>query len=101
MKPKTMGGKTGYLKTVVGNGLLYGGGGGVKLLTSVDIATRAPWIMLNEQHIVACQIPHELDAQMKGHWKKKMVCCTTHYSPLPNIQFIIAIAIFIISQPRN
>jgi hypothetical protein len=27
---------------------------GVKLLVSVDISTRAPWIMLNEQHIMAC-----------------------------------------------
>jgi hypothetical protein len=44
---------------------------GVKLLASVDISTRAPWIMLNEQHIMACthckivlgcKIPHELDA---------------------------------------
>jgi hypothetical protein len=43
------------------------------LLASVDISTRAPWIMLNEQHIMACtstklkivlecKIPHELDA---------------------------------------
>jgi hypothetical protein len=45
---------------------------GVKLLASVDISTCAPWIMLNEQHIMACtstklivlgcKIPHELDA---------------------------------------
>jgi hypothetical protein len=44
---------------------------GVKLLASVDISTRAPWITLNEQHIMACtstkivlgcKIPHELDA---------------------------------------
>jgi hypothetical protein len=46
---------------------------GVKLLVSVDISTHAPWIMLNEQHIMACtstrlmivlgcRIPHELDA---------------------------------------
>jgi hypothetical protein len=27
---------------------------GVKLLVSVDVSTRAPWIMLNEQHIMAC-----------------------------------------------
>jgi hypothetical protein len=27
---------------------------GVKLLASVDISTRAPWITLNEQHIMAC-----------------------------------------------
>jgi hypothetical protein len=40
---------------------------GVKLLTSVDISTRAPWIMQNEQHFVAGEIPHELDAQMEGH----------------------------------
>jgi hypothetical protein len=43
---------------------------GVKLLASIDISTRAPWITLNEQHIMACtstklmgcKIPHELDA---------------------------------------
>jgi hypothetical protein len=45
---------------------------GVKLLASVDISTRDPWIALNEQHIMACtstrlivlgcKIPHELDA---------------------------------------
>jgi hypothetical protein len=29
------------------------GGGGVKLLASVDISTRAPWITQNEQHFVA------------------------------------------------
>jgi hypothetical protein len=28
--------------------------GGVKLLASVDMFTRALWIMLNEQHIMAC-----------------------------------------------
>jgi hypothetical protein len=28
-------------------------GGGVKLLASVDITTRAPWITQNEQHFVA------------------------------------------------
>jgi hypothetical protein len=27
---------------------------GVKLLVSIDISTHAPWIMLNEQHIMAC-----------------------------------------------
>jgi hypothetical protein len=27
--------------------------GGVKLLASIDISIRAPWIMLNEQHIMA------------------------------------------------
>jgi hypothetical protein len=26
---------------------------GIKLLVSVDISTRAPWIMQNEQHFVA------------------------------------------------
>jgi hypothetical protein len=44
---------------------------GVKLLESVDISTRGPWITQNEQHFVAGQIPHELDAQMEGHQKKK------------------------------
>jgi hypothetical protein len=43
------------------------------MLASVDISTRAPWITLNEQHIMACtstelkivlgcKVPHELDA---------------------------------------
>jgi hypothetical protein len=41
---------------------------GVKLLTSVDISTRAPWITLNEQHmactstmpiVLGCKIPHD------------------------------------------
>jgi hypothetical protein len=41
--------------------------GGIMLLASVDISTRAPWIMPNEQHFVAGKIPHELDAQMEGH----------------------------------
>jgi hypothetical protein len=41
--------------------------GGVKLLASVDISTRAPWITRNEQHFVAGEIPHELDAKMEGH----------------------------------
>jgi hypothetical protein len=48
--------------------------GGVKLLASVDISAHGPWIMLNEQHIMACtstkhckivlgcKIPQELDA---------------------------------------
>jgi hypothetical protein len=27
---------------------------GVKLLVSVDISTHAPWITLNEQHIMTC-----------------------------------------------
>jgi hypothetical protein len=27
---------------------------GVKLLMSIDISTRAPWITLNDQHIMAC-----------------------------------------------
>jgi hypothetical protein len=46
--------------------------GGVKLLASVDISAHAPWITLNEQHVMAftstmaivlgCRIPHELDA---------------------------------------
>jgi hypothetical protein len=27
---------------------------GVKLLASVDISTRSPWITLTEQHIMAC-----------------------------------------------
>jgi hypothetical protein len=40
---------------------------GVKLLASVDISTRAPWITQNEQHFVDSYIPHELDAQMEGH----------------------------------
>jgi hypothetical protein len=40
---------------------------GIKLLASVDISTRAPWITQNEQHFVAGEIPHELDAQMEGH----------------------------------
>jgi hypothetical protein len=39
----------------------------VKLLASVDISTHAPWITQNEQHFVASEIPHELDAQMEGH----------------------------------
>jgi hypothetical protein len=38
---------------------------GVTLLASVDISTRAPWITQNEQHFVAGEIPHELDAQME------------------------------------
>jgi hypothetical protein len=48
------------------------GGRGVKLLASVDISTRAPWITLNEHLIMACtsimpivlgcKIPHELHA---------------------------------------
>jgi hypothetical protein len=42
-------------------------GGGVTLLASIDISTLAPWIMQNEQHFVASEIPHELDAQMEGH----------------------------------
>jgi hypothetical protein len=37
------------------------------LLASVDISTRAPWIMQNEQHFEAGKILHELDAQMEGH----------------------------------
>jgi hypothetical protein len=41
--------------------------GGVELLASVDISTRAPWISQNEQHFVAGEIPHGLDAQMEGH----------------------------------
>jgi hypothetical protein len=41
-------------------------GGGVKLLASIDISTRAPWITQNEQHFVAGKIPHELDAQKAG-----------------------------------
>jgi hypothetical protein len=44
---------------------------GVKLLASVDISTRAPWITQNEQHFVAGEIPHGLDAQMEGHQKKR------------------------------
>jgi hypothetical protein len=40
---------------------------GVTLLVSIDISTRAPWITQNEQHFVASEIPHELDAQMEGH----------------------------------
>jgi hypothetical protein len=40
---------------------------GVKLLASVDISTRAPWIKQHEPHFVAGEIPHELDAQMEGH----------------------------------
>jgi hypothetical protein len=40
---------------------------GVMLLASVDISTCAPWIMQNEQHFVAGEIPHKLDAQMEGH----------------------------------
>jgi hypothetical protein len=42
------------------------------IFASVEISTRAPWITLNEQHIMACtstmpnvlgcKIPHELDA---------------------------------------
>jgi hypothetical protein len=40
---------------------------GVKLLASVDISTRAPWITHNEQYFVAGEIPHELDDQMEGH----------------------------------
>jgi hypothetical protein len=39
----------------------------VKLLASVDIPTRAPWIAQSEQHFVAGEIPRELDAQMEGH----------------------------------
>jgi hypothetical protein len=39
----------------------------VKLLVSIDISTRAPWINQNEQRFVAGEIPHELDAQMEGH----------------------------------
>jgi hypothetical protein len=52
---------------------------GVKLLASVDISTRDPWITLNEQHIMACtstklmnctgmQDSSELDALK---WKKE------------------------------
>jgi hypothetical protein len=33
----------------------------------MDISTRAPWIKQNEQHFVAGEILHELDAQMEGH----------------------------------
>jgi hypothetical protein len=29
--------------------------------------------MQNEQHFVAGEIPHELDVQMEGHKKKKMM----------------------------
>jgi hypothetical protein len=39
----------------------------LKLLVSIDISTRSPWIMQNEQHFVAGEIPRELDAQMEGH----------------------------------
>jgi hypothetical protein len=46
---------------------MYLRGGGVKLLASVDISTRAPWITQNEQHFVAGEISHELHAQMEGH----------------------------------
>jgi hypothetical protein len=46
---------------------------GVKLIPSINISTHDPWIMLNEQHIIACistklmivlgcKIPHKLDA---------------------------------------
>jgi hypothetical protein len=34
---------------------------------SVDISTQAPLITHNEQHFVASEIPHELDAQMEAH----------------------------------
>jgi hypothetical protein len=40
---------------------------GGKLLVSLDISTRAPWITQNEQHFVAGEILHEPDAQMEGH----------------------------------
>jgi hypothetical protein len=40
---------------------------GVKLLVSIDISTRAPWITQNEQHFMAGKIPHELDAKIEGH----------------------------------
>jgi hypothetical protein len=43
-----------------------------KLLVSVDISTRAPWITQNEQHFVAGEILNTwLDAQMEGQKKKK------------------------------
>jgi hypothetical protein len=40
---------------------------GVTLLVPIDISICAPWITQNEQHFVAGEIPHELDAQMEGH----------------------------------
>jgi hypothetical protein len=51
----------------IGYGVIISYTRGVKLLVSVDISTPAPWITQNEQHFVAGEIPHELDAQMEGH----------------------------------
>jgi hypothetical protein len=45
---------------------------GVKLLVSVDISTCAPWIMLNEQHIMAGKNSSWANPQMEGHWKKML-----------------------------
>jgi hypothetical protein len=57
----------------------------VKLLASVDISTSAPWIMLNEQHIMSCTSTKLMNCtgmqdsswtrcpQMEGHWKKMMM----------------------------
>jgi hypothetical protein len=62
--------------------------GGIKLLPSVDISTRATWIMLNEQHsmactstiVLGCKIPHELDALK---WKAIGTRYFIHCSILP------------------
>jgi hypothetical protein len=70
-------------------------GGGVKLLASVDISSRAPWNTLNEQHIMACTSTKLMNCtgmqissrarcpQMEGHWKKNKclygVMCIVFY----------------------
>jgi hypothetical protein len=41
------------LTAVVMNSTIFWDMGGVKLLASVDVSTHVPWIMLNEQHIMA------------------------------------------------
>jgi hypothetical protein len=68
---------------------------GVKLLASVDISTCAPWITLNEQHIMTCtstelivlecKIPHDLDAlkwKATGRRRREDVCSVgSQYGP--------------------
>jgi hypothetical protein len=55
------------IRVKIGYGVIISYTRGVKLLVSVDISTRAPWITQNEQHFVGGEIPHELDAQMEDH----------------------------------
>jgi hypothetical protein len=77
---------------------------GVELLTSVDISTRAPSIMLNEQHIMACtgtmlmdckivlgcKIPYELDALKWKATERDVLFLFKHQTvtqntPLPDV----------------